>query len=453
MKCAGATEDTENTERKKPSLNSFSVSSGSRAAGGMPLWLPRVFKSVFIGALSVAKNMADYFQLNERGSTITREFRGAIATFLTMAYILFVNPDILTGGGVPRDSAVACTALAAGICCLIMGLFANFPIATAPGMGLNAVVAFGIVPAVVSYGFAPRETAWHIAMGVIVLDGIVMLILVLAGFREAVMRAIPRDLRLATGAGIGLFIALIGLENAKLIVRHPQTLVTAGNVRDPTAAIALTGVIITAVLMARKITGAILLGIAVTTAIAIACGFAHSNTRFAAPDFSNAFRADVIGAMHWKLMPLLFAVLMVDFFDTLGTATAIGEQAGLIDTRGGVINIGRILITDSLAASIGGSLGASSVTAYIESASGVAEGARTGLHTVFVGALFLACVFAAPIAGIVPPSATAPALILVGFLMIGQMAGVDWKDLTTTIPVFLTLIMIPLTYSIAHGIG
>jgi AGZA family xanthine/uracil permease-like MFS transporter len=394
-----------------------------------------------------------YFDLSARGSTVAREFRGAVATFLTMAYILFVNPDILSAGGVPRESAVACTALAAGICCLIMGMFANFPLATAPGMGLNAVVAFAIVPAVVKFGIAPRETAWHVAMGVIVLDGLVMLVLVLAGFREAVMRAIPRDLRLATGAGIGLFIAFIGLTKAKLVIAGQGTLVTAGNLRDPATAVAMAGLIITAVLMARRVTGAILIGIAATTVIAFATGVQTWNVKLAAPDFSAAFHADVVHAAQWKLLPLLFAVLMVDFFDTLGTATAIAEQAGLVDERGNVRNIGRILITDSLAASIGGMLGASSVTAYIESASGVAEGARTGLHTVFVGIFFLIAIVAAPIAGIVPAAATAPALILVGFLMISQMAGIDWANLTTAIPAFLILLTIPLTYSIAHGIG
>src|SRR4051812_34741202 len=193
-----------------------------------------------------------FFHLRERKTTVGREFRGAVATFLTMAYILFVNPDILSAGGVPRESAVACTALAAGICCFIMGLYANFPLATAPGMGLNAVVAFQIVPAVVAFGIAPRETAWHVAMGVIVLDGIVMLALVLAGFREAVMRAIPRDLRLAPGAGIGLFIAFIGLVNAKLVVAGAPggPPVAPGDLRDPATAVAAIGLLITAVLMA-----------------------------------------------------------------------------------------------------------------------------------------------------------------------------------------------------------
>ena len=396
------------------------------------------------------------FHLSARGSTVGREFRGAVATFLTMAYILFVNPQILSAADVPRDSAVACTALAAAICCFIMGLYANFPLATAPGMGLNAVVAFQIVPAVVAFGIAPRETAWHVAMGVIVLDGMVMLALVLAGLREAIMRAIPRDLRLATGAGIGLFIAFIGLVHAKLVVvgTPDEPPVVPGNLRDPATAVAAAGLLITAVLMARRVTGAILIGIAATTVLAFfARVTSWANAHAAVPSFAAAFHADVLHAARWQLLPLLFAVLMVDFFDTLGTATAIAEQAGLVDDRGHVRGVGKVLVTDSFAASIGGLLGASSVTAYIESAAGVAEGARTGLHTVFVGLLFLLAIVAAPIAGIVPAAATAPALILVGFLMIAQMAAIDFKNLATAIPAFLILLTIPLTYSIAHGIG
>jgi AGZA family xanthine/uracil permease-like MFS transporter len=399
-----------------------------------------------------------WFELEERGSTPGREFRGAVATFLTMAYILLVNPTILAAAGVPKESAVVCTAAAAGICCLLMGLYANFPLATAPGMGLNAVVAFGLVPLIIKEGIAPKETAWHVAMGVIVLDGLVMLALVLAGFREAVMNAIPRDIRRAIGAGIGLFIAFIGLVNAKLVVAGQGTPVTHGNLKDWGTAVALGGLLLTAVLMARRVKGALLIGIAGTTVAwyvvqkAVGAGGLPA-VRIAGPDFSAAFHADVVGALNVKLLPMLFAVLMVDFFDTLGTATAIAEQAGLVDADLRVKDVGKVLVVDSLAASVGGALGASSVTAYIESAAGVAEGARTGLHTVIVGVLFLLCIFLAPLAAIVPGAATAPALILVGFFMIGQMARVDFDDYETAIPAFMTLLTIPLTYSIAHGIG
>jgi AGZA family xanthine/uracil permease-like MFS transporter len=386
-----------------------------------------------------------YFCLEERNTTAGREFRGAVATFLTMAYILVVNPLILSNAGMPQDSLVACTALAAGVCCLLMGFYANVPLATASGMGLNAFVAFTI---------AKAAGSWQAAMGLIVLDGLLMLVLVLAGLREAIMDAIPRDIRLATGAGIGLFIAFIGLVNAKLIlVNIPDAPLQPGTLRDPNAAIAFGGLIVTACLMARKVPGAIVIGIILSTIVSLFSGIAHLPAEWHRPSFAAAFHADVRGALHWNLMPLLFAVLMVDFFDTLGTATAIGEQAGLVDSDGRVIGIRRILIVDSLAAAIGGTLGASSVTAYIESAAGVAEGARTGLQSVFVGMLFLLAILLAPIAGIVPACATAPALILVGFLMLAQLVRIDLTKLDTAIPAFLTLITIPLTYSIAHGIG
>ena len=396
--------------------------------------------------------IARYFDVAARGSTVARELRGAVATFLTMAYILFVNAGILADAGVPRDSAVACTALAAGVCCILMGVVANFPMALASGMGLNAIVAYGLTKATGS---------WQLAMGIVVLNGLLILLLVLVGLREAIMHAIPRDLRLAIGAGIGLFIAFIGLSKAGIVVAHPVTYVTFGSLRTPGAAVAGIGFLITAALVARRVPGALVVGIVLTTAIAFAWDAAFGGLgliaswppKFAGPSFEAAFQADVRGALRWSFVPLLLAVMMVDFFDTLGTATAVAEEAGLIDERGRIPGIRRILVVDSLSASIGGLLGASSVTSYIESAAGVAEGARTGLHSVFVGLFFLAAIVAAPLAGVVPAAATAPALVLVGFLMITQVARVDFADLAGAIPAFVILLTIPLTYSIAHGIG
>ncbi len=392
-----------------------------------------------------------FFHLRERGSTVQRELRGALATFLTMAYILFVNPLILSGAGMPSDvvpSLVSCTALAAGICCILMGLVANFPIALASGMGLNAVVV----------GIALKQgSSWQIAMGVIVLDGLVTLLLVLGGLREAILHAIPQALRLASGAGIGLFIALIGLDNAGIVraTGRQSDPLAPGSWHAHDTAVALIGLLITTVLMARKVRGALVIGILATTLVAFPFDVAHMPEHFAMPSFRAAFHADVIGALKWPaLVPVLFAVIMVDFFDTIGTATAIAEEAELIDERTGRIpRIRQLLLIDSLSASIGGLLGASSVTAYIESAAGVAEGARTGVHSVFGGIFFLLTIVLAPVATIVPAAATAPALILVGFLMIAQMARLDFDDLETAIPAFLTMLTIPLTYSIAHGIG
>ncbi len=399
------------------------------------------------------------FTLRLRESDVPTEFRGAVATFLTMAYILFANSQILAAAGVPRDSAIACTALAAGICCILMGVVANFPVALASGMGLNAVVAFQLASPAVAGN-------WQTAMGLVVLDGIVILALVLTGLREKVLDGIPHDLRLAIGAGIGLFIAFIGLVNARMVVVPGGTLmalsanpsatlppVTYGSLRNPDTAVAMVGLLIMAVLMARRVKGALVYGILAATALGLALGIATLPRGWVWPSFATIGQADVRNALQWRLMPHLFAIMMVDFFDTLGTVTGLADEAKLIDSRGRIPRIRSILAIDSISAAIGGFFGVSSVTSYIESASGVAEGARTGLHSVFVGMFFLAAVFLAPVAGIVPAAATAPALILVGFLMIVQMARVNFGRLETAIPAFIILLTIPLTYSISHGIG
>lgn len=400
------------------------------------------------------------FELQARGSTIGREFRGAVATMLTMAYILAVNPMILSAAGIPLQPAIACTALAAGLSCILMGLYANFPLALASGMGLNAFIA-----SLATTG----KMDWQTAMGLVVLDGLVVLLLVIAGIREAVMNAIPKDLRLAIGAGIGLFIAMTGLVNAGVVVVPASTVsilskfpgaalppVEAGNMRSPAVLVFFAGFLITALLFARRFTGSLVIGMIVTTIIALLAGVATLPKQIAmvgVDSFSIIGKANVIGALRFGYVPLLLAIIMVDFFDTIGTATAIAEEAGLMDETGRIPKLRQLLICDSLAASIGGFCGISSVTCYIESAAGVAEGARTGLHTIFVGLMFLACIVLAPLFAVVPSAATAPALVLVGFLMIAHMRNVDMDNWESAIPAFITFITIPLTYSIAHGIG
>jgi len=390
--------------------------------------------------------LARWFDLSTRGTTLLRELRGAAATFLTMSYILFANASILGAAGMPKESVMACTAMAAAVCCIAMGLYANFPVALASGMGINAVVAFQI---------AAVAGSWQTAMGVVVLDGLVVLALVLCGLREAAMRAIPRDLRRAIAAGIGLFITFIGLYNAKLVVSPSPTPppLTHGSLANLETAAALIGLLLTGCLLAKRVRGALILGVAATTLLVHLFGAASADVSFGPPSFAVAFQADVLGAMTMALLPFLLALVMVDFFDTLGTVTAISEQSGLRDAAGEIPQLRRILVVDSLSASAGGVLGASSVTCYIESAAGVAEGARTGLHSVFVGLMFLAAVFLAPLAGLVPPSATAPALILVGFLMVTEVVKIDFEEWETAIPAYLILVAIALTYSIAHGIG
>jgi AGZA family xanthine/uracil permease-like MFS transporter len=394
-----------------------------------------------------------------RGSTIAAELRGAGATFLTMAYILVANPSIIGAAGVPPSAAVAGTAAAAAVACILMGVFADFPLALAPGMGLNAVLAFQIAPAVGS---------WRTAMGLVVLDGLVVLILVVLGMREAVMRAIPHDLRRAIGVGIGLFIAFLGAVNAQLVIVPPGTIaalaqsphgvfppVAPGSLRTPAAAIALVGLCITAGLMARRVTGAIVLGILASTALAFALGVASlpPGSWVAVPRFDTFGQVDLRAALSLAVLPLLLPIILVDFFDTIGTATAVAEEAELVDERGQIPGLRRVLAIDAMAASIGGLFGVSSVTSYIESAAGVAEGARTGLHSVAVGVLFAAAAFVAPLAVVVPAAATAPALIVVGFLMCAQVTRIDFRAPATGIPAFVLLATIPFTYSISHGIG
>lgn len=399
------------------------------------------------------------FELQARGTTAAREIRGAVATFLTMAYILVANPAILSGAGVPFEAAAAATAASAAICTLLMGAGANFPLALAPGMGLNALLAFQL---------APRVGGWQTAMGLIVLDGLVVLLLVVVGLREAVLRAIPLDLRRAISVGIGLFIAFIGLGNARLVIVPPGTVaalganamasvppLTAGDLHATGAIVAMIGVVVIAVLLVRKTPGAILIGMAAATIAALATGLAHlpEGSWLRWPQFDTVLAADVAGAVQWQFMPLLLSIVMVDFFDTLGTVTAVAETGNLSDAQGRIPRLRTILGIDAVAASIGGLLGSSSVTSYIESAAGVADGARTGLHSVVVAALFGACIFAAPIMAMVPAAATAPALIMVGFLMCEQVGRIDFSALDTAIPAFVILLTLPLTYSISHGIG
>jgi adenine/guanine/hypoxanthine permease len=400
-----------------------------------------------------------HFDLQERGTTLAREVRGGITTFLTMAYILFANPSILAAAGVPFEAAAAATAAAAAICTLLMGLGANFPVALAPGMGLNAVVAFQITG---------QTGSWQAAMGLVVLNGLTVLVLVLAGVREAVMRAIPLDLRRAISVGIGLFIALIGAVNARLIVVPRSSLatlttnplatvppVTHGSLHAAEPLLAVAGLLIIAWLLSKRVPGAIVIGIAAATFAGLLLGVSHwpADAWVRMPRFDTMFQADLRGALDVRLIPLLLSIVMVDFFDTIGTITAIAETGNLQDREGRIPRLRSILAIDSLSAMIGGTFGVSSVTSYVESAAGVAEGARTGLHNVVVAALFAACMFAAPLVAIVPAAATAPALIVVGFLMCQQITRIDFTALETGIPAFLILLMTPLTFSISHGIG
>ncbi len=388
------------------------------------------------------------FKLKENGTDVRTEIIAGITTFMTMAYIIFVNPSILSAAGVPAAGATVATALAAGLITIVMGLATNYPFALASGMGLNAFVAFGLVKGM--------GLTWQTAMGMIFLEGLIITLLVLTNFREAVMNAIPITLKRAIGVGIGLFIAFIGFQEAKFVVASPATLVQLGSFLKPETWVAALGLVITAFLVARRVRGGILLGILATTVIALFTGVTKLPTRSwvsAKLDTSTILALDVRSALNIGLWTTIFALLITDFFDTMGTVIAIGGEANFLDKQGRLPRLKNVLLVDSFAAMLGGLFGASSVTTYIESAAGVGEGGRTGLTAVVTGILFLLAVFFAPIAGIVPAAATAPALIIVGFLMMTVVKDIRFDQYDEAIPAFLILLGIPLTYNISYGIG
>ncbi len=431
-----------------------------------------------------------FFQISQRGSTVGREVRGGLVTFLTMAYIIVLNPIILLGGadmngeqlaGGDFAAIAAATALVAGVLTILMGVVANFPLALATGLGLNAFVTFSVA----------SQMTWADAMGLVVIEGLVILVLVLTGFREAVFRAVPRELKIAISVGIGLFLTIIGLVDAGFVRRTgvgpvPVELGVGGQLQGWPVAVFCLGLVLVFVLHALKVRGGILITIAFTTVVAIivesladigptVTGVDGDGNLVVNPVGWNlnvpAWPSDVVGMPDLQLIGefnllgswenagivtaalLVFTLLLADFFDTMGTMTAIGTEAGLLDETGTPPRTQQILIVDSLAAVAGGAASVSSNTSYIESASGVADGARTGLASVVTGLLFLIAMFVAPVVGIIPNEAAVPALVLVGFLMMQQVKGIDWDDLEVGVPAFLTIVLMPFTYSITAGIG
>jgi AGZA family xanthine/uracil permease-like MFS transporter len=398
--------------------------------------------------------IASYFKFAERGTTLGTEAKAGLTTFMVMAYIIVVNPAILTGGFKTADPAfsfqaiAAATALVAGIMTIAMGVFSNYPFALAAGLGINGIVAFSLI----GKGLSPAG-----AMGVIVLEGVIVTVLVLAGLREAIMNAVPLALKRAIGVGIGLFILFIGFANGGFVVAGAGTLVTVAFPTTPDNFVFIAGLAITIALYALRVPAAILLSILITTVIALVAGVAHLPPSFTAtPDFSTLGKFDV--GQVWTLGPLIailtiFAIMLTDFFDTMGTVTGVAAEAGLAREDGSVPDVNKVLLVDSVAAIVGGLAGTSSNTTYIESAAGVAEGGRTGFTSVVTGVLFIAAVLLAPIAGIVPPVATAPALVLVGYLMFTLVKDINVADFEDGLPALLTIILMPLTYDITVGIG
>ena len=387
-----------------------------------------------------------YFHLRENQTTIRREFLGGLTTFLTMAYIVVVNPQMLAKAGVPIEGVLFATCVSAAAATLVMGLYANYPIALAPGMSLNAYFTY-----VVCLGM---HVPWRTALGVIFLSGVVFLILTVSRVREQIVNGIPDCLKHSTAAGIGMFIAFVGLRNANLVVANKDTFVSLGSFANHEAQLACVGLVIMLVLMTRKITGAILIGIVATTTLGILRGMSSLPTAiFSLPHPSATWlQLDLRGALHLGLFEIVFVFLFVDLFDNVGTLVGVCEQGGFVKD-GKIPRVGRALVSDAVGTIFGSLTGTSTVTSYIESAAGVAAGARTGLSNIFVAALFLAAVFCSPLASAIPGYATAPALIVVGALMTESIGRVQWTEFTDAIPAFVTLLATPLTFSIATGLS
>jgi AGZA family xanthine/uracil permease-like MFS transporter len=388
-----------------------------------------------------------WFGLRENGTGVITELRAGLTTFLTMAYIMFVNPVILSGAGMDFGAVFVATCLAAAIGTALMGLFANYPVALAPGMGLNAYFAFTVVPAV--------GGDWRIALGCVFLSGLLFLAISVTPLREKLINAIPQNLKLGIAAGIGLFLAIIGLNNAGLIADHPATLVTLGDLTSVTVLLACAGFLLIAALTTRKIPGAILIGVLAVTIAAVLMGYQPFKGVVAAPpSLAPTFmQMDLAGAFAPALIVTILTFLLVDLLDTAGTLIAVGRQGNLLDEEGRLPRLRPALLADSTATVAGAALGTSTTTSYIESASGIEDGGRTGLTALTVAMLFLISIVLAPLAETVPGYATAPALLFVACLMVGALRAVSWDEPSDYVPAAVTAIAMPFTYSIATGIG
>jgi AGZA family xanthine/uracil permease-like MFS transporter len=388
-----------------------------------------------------------YFRITENGSTIRTEIVAGITTFLTMAYIIVVNPAILADAGMDRDSVFMATCLAAAFGSAMMGLYANYPVALAPGMGLNAYFTYAVVKGM--------NYPWQVALGAVFLSGAIFLILSVLPIRELIINAIPRSLKMAISAGIGFFLGLIALKNAGVVVDHPATLLTLGNLGAPGTLLAVVGFVALVALERYRVPGAIIIAVLAATFLGVVLGVSEfQGVASAPPSIAPTFLAmDLAGALKIGLVAIVFAFLFVDLFDNSGTLIAVAHRAGLLDEEGRLPRIGRALIADSSAAMVGAALGTSTTTSYIESVAGVQAGGRTGLTAVTVAVLFVLAIFLAPLARTVPEYATAPALFFVACLMARGLAEIPWEDVTEAAPAVLTALTMPFTFGIANGIA
>jgi adenine/guanine/hypoxanthine permease len=388
-----------------------------------------------------------YFEFEKLGTNWRTEILAGSTTFMTMAYIVFVNPSILRETGMPFEAVLAATCLCAAFGSILMGIFARIPLALAPGMGLNAYFTYTVVK---SMGIP-----WQTALGAVFLSGVAFLILTLLGVRQWIVEAIPQELYGAVAAGIGLFIAMIGLRNAGIITASPATLVTLGNLHDPNTLLAIFGLLVIAALSAYGVRASMLIGIAITTLIGALSGLVkwspgdYNVTRLAA----TAGKLDIGAALHIGLLEIVFVFLFVDLFDNVGTLVGVTKRAGLMDASGRIPRMRNILLCDATATIVGSLVGTSTITSYIESAAGVVAGGRSGVTAIVTGLLFLVTLFVAPLVGAIPTAATTPALIIVGSLMLSHIGEIPWDDVSIAIPAFLTMITIPLTFSIANGLA
>jgi len=390
--------------------------------------------------------LSQYFKLEQNNTSVKQEVIAGTTTFLTMAYIIFVNPSILSATGMSKDALITATILASVFGTALAGLWANVPFAMAPGMGLNAFFAYSLV--------LGNQITWQTALGVVFISGILFFILTICGIRSLIVKAIPLQLRFSTAAGIGLFITFIGFQNLGLVTDHPVTLVSLGKF-STTVVLGLIGLTIIAVMEVRKIKGAILAGIVITTILGIIFGkVALPSSFFAAPPSLKPIllQLDIPGALRWSLWGAIFSFMFVDLFDSVGTIMACSYEAKMVKKDGSIKKIDRILEADAVATIVGSLLGTSTTTTYIESGSGIAEGGRTGLTSIITALLFLTALFFIPLITIVPSFATAPALIIVGIFMFKNVKQIDFSDFEIAVPAFLTIILMPLTYTISMGL-
>ncbi|WP_420391180.1 NCS2 family permease [Marinobacter sp.] len=400
-----------------------------------------------LGALARTDWLERIFKLRQHGSSVKVELMAGLTTFVTMAYIIFVNPNVMAAAGLDHGAAFVATCLGAALGCLLMGFYANWPVGLAPGMGLNAFFTYTVV--------GEMGYTWQVALGAVFLSGILFMIMSLSRIREWLLNSIPMSLRFAMGAGVGLFLGLIGLKTAGIVVDSPATLVTMGSFGEPSTLLAAICFLLIAVLSHRNVFGAILLSMLVVTAIGWSMGLVeYGGVVSLPPSLAPTWLAmDIAGALNVGMISVVLAFLFVNMFDTAGTLMGVAHRANLVDENGKIENLSKSLKADSTSSVLGSFVGCPPVTSYVESASGVAAGGRTGLTAVTVGVLFLLATFFAPLAGMIPAYATAGALIYVAMLMMSGMAHIDWKDITDTIPAIITVVMMPLTFSIANGIA